>query len=73
MLQWHLENLNKGRIVLFQALNVVRETDPVTKREQLKKMKKNRMNYTKGSRSFLENKSFILHYDLHSYVVCLHT
>lgn len=40
MLQWHLENLNKGRNLLFQALNVVRETNPVTKREHLKKIKK---------------------------------
>lgn len=55
MLQWHLEILTKGRIQLFWELNLLKKTDPATKRKQSEKSLKNQTNYTKGIRSILEN------------------
>lgn len=47
MLQWNLENLNKGRIYLFWELNLPKETDPATNRKQLKKSLKNKQTILK--------------------------
>lgn len=61
MLQWNLENLNKGRIPLFWELNLPKETDPATNRKTIEKIATNRKtikeqtNCSRGIRSTLEN------------------
>lgn len=68
-----LENINNIRILMFWVLNMIKDTDPITKRKQLeegkKREEKTNQKNTKRSRSYLENKQFMLHCRLHSCVV----
>lgn len=54
---------------MFGALNMIKDTDLITKREQLEEGEKKRGKNTKSNRSYLANEQFMLHCCLHSYVV----